>query len=161
MDMGWRHQLAMKATPICCVLVSISCMANAQVGEPERVLNLKNLQLLFVRASGKNLFLGVTNQPPELSALIKSEPTPLRKRDTSLRERKIKVLLGRDLIGFAEISNASHGPLPTASTNTPTIRLTTVFLTFDTEEQAAKAAEALRLPDAIPKPLEKSPTNGM
>jgi hypothetical protein len=109
--------------------------------------------------SGKSLLLGVTNQPPQLLQLIKPEPTPLKKRDTSRRERKIQVLLGRDLIGFAEISGSSRDALPTTRTNAPN-RLTNVFLTFDPPEQAAKAAEALRLADAIPKPLEKSPTNG-
>jgi hypothetical protein len=146
--------MTMKATTICCVLVATASMAQAQVRELERVLNLKNLQPLFARASGKNLFLGVTNQPLELLRLIKPEPMPLRKRDTSRRERKIQVLLGRDLIGFAEMSDASRGSLPTSSTNAPKIRLTSVFLTFDTAEQAAKAAEALRLPDVQPNPLK-------
>lgn len=151
--------MAMKATTIGCVLVAICLMAHAQVREPERVLNLKNVHPLFASASGKSLLLGFTNQPPELLQLIKPEPTPLRKRDTSRGKRKIQVLLGRDLIGFAEISDVSRDPLPTTRTNAPKVHLTSVFLTFETAEQAAKAAEALRLPDATPIPLDKSPTN--
>jgi len=134
------------------VLVLFAATLAAQVRESERILDLQDLQPLFAQARDKSLFLGVTNQPPELLRLMR--PTPLKKRGTSRGERKIHVHLGRDLIGFAEISEASRGPLPTTSTNAPKIHLMSVFLTFETAEQAAKAAEALRLPGVQPQPLK-------
>src|SRR5438876_2510560 len=140
----------MKTTTICSLLLAIASTATAQLHESERTLNLKGLKPLFAHARGKVLLLGVTtNQAPDLLTVIKPAPTPIKKRDQSDRRRKFQVLFGRDLLGFAEISLPS---MPTAH-KASKLKSVDFVLTFDSEEQAAKAAEALRLPEVTPKPI--------
>jgi hypothetical protein len=153
-----RHVGWFKFTMICLVPLVAAATVTVRSSEPDRILNLKDLTPRFARASGKGLHLNITNPPPALLALTKPEPAPLRKRDSFQRGRKIQVLFGKDVIGFAEVVGVSRGPLSATGTNAAKTMLTSVVLKFDTEEQAAKAAEALRLPELTPKPLPRPKT---
>ena len=145
----------MKTTLICWILLAIASTAAAQLGELERTLNLQGFQPLFARASGKLLLLTVTNQPPELFSLLKPDPRPPKNRNPSLRERKVQVLFGRDVLGFAAISEIGRNSIQRGGTNAPKTVITSLSLMFETDEQAAKSAAALRLPDVEPKPIQR------
>ncbi len=151
----------MKTTQTVVLLLLAACsVAGAQVHKPERVLNLKGLQIFGAGASGTRLFLSVTGQPPDISSLIKPTPTPLKGRDPSGGRPKVQVLLGKDILGMAEVSGISEQALRlAASTNAPKTKLTSVVLTFETPEQAARAAQALRVWDTTPTPLQRQKDN--
>ncbi|PYJ59839.1 MAG: hypothetical protein DME24_11615 [Verrucomicrobia bacterium] len=152
--MGYRKH-AMKpglkiilATVVC---LTITSTATAQLRESERTLNLKSLQRAFAHATGKRLLLGVTtNHVYQLLSLINWEPSPVKKLDSFNRQRKVQIVFGKDLLGFAEVSLASGS----AAHKPPKIKLVYFALAFETEVQAARAAEALRLPAVTPQPIQ-------
>ena len=133
------------------VCTTIASTAMAQLGESERTLNLKDLQPLFTHASGKRLLLGVaTNQVCVFLTVINPAGTLLKKREPSQREPKVQILLGKDVLGFAEVSLNS---MP-AGRKVSKIKSVDFVLTFETDQQAAKTAEALRLPAVTPQPIQ-------
>jgi hypothetical protein len=149
-----RNRMKATTTPITIAL--FASIATGQLHESERTLNLKSVQPLFAHAIGKRLSLSVTGQPPEIATLYLPQPTPVRRRDPSLQGRKIQVLLGRDVLGLAELSPLARESLRTGlTTNATKLRVTSILLTFETEEQAARAAEALRLTTVTPRPLQQ------
>jgi hypothetical protein len=146
----------MKFSTLCCLLLAAALMASGQSAEANRVLNLRGLHFLAAHASGSRLFLSVTGQPPEWEALVKAQPTPLKRRDPPELRRKVEVHFGRDVIGFALVSGVVREAIPTSTaTNAPKMKLTSVSLIFDTPEQAGRAADLLRLPEVTPRPLNQ------
>src|SRR5437867_13338253 len=147
----------MKATLTVGLLLLAACLAAiAQTRTEERVLNLKGLQPFTVKAYGVRLFLSVTGQPPAIVWLINTNLMSLKRRDPSGGTPKFQILLGKDILGLAEISGVSKHSLPlTVGTNATKLQFTSVELTFETQEQAAGAAHALRPSDAPPPPLQR------
>jgi hypothetical protein len=137
------------------LLLSAALAASAQMRESDRTLNLKGLETAFARAIDTRLFLSLTNPPPAILSLTNTVPTPLKRRNPTDSRRGIQVLLGKDVIGWAEVTSYSQSTVPTRPKE-PEITSTSLALTFEKDEQAARAAEALRLANVGPKPLLKS-----
>lgn len=148
----------MKTAPTACLVLLAACLvAVAQIGEAERVLNLKGLPILGAGTGGTSLFLVVTNKPPEFLSLIRRlTPTPLQQRDSPGAKPRVLVTLGKDILGVAEVRLVTDKPLGLVpGADAPRRKLTTVLLNFQTAEEAARAAEALRWTNATPKPLRR------
>ena len=146
----------MKLSTICYLLLAVTLSATSQSADSNRTLNLRALHFQAAHASGSRLFLSVTGQPPEWEALVKPQPTPVKRRDQPELRRKVQVLFGRDVIGFAVVSAVLRETIPTSTaTNAPMTKLTSVSLMFDTTEQAGRAADLLRLPEVTATPLSR------
>src|SRR2546426_11826559 len=103
----------MKLLTIHYLLFAATLFASGQSAQPNRTLNLRGLQFLAAHASGSRLFLSVTGQPPEWDALVRPQPTPLKRQDPPEVRRKIQVTFGRDVIGFALVSGVLRETIPT------------------------------------------------
>lgn len=137
------------------ILLTAGSVAVAQHRQQEAVLNLKGLQVFRANAMGTRLLLSVTGQPPDLLSLVKPTPTP-QGHDVPRGRSKVHVLLGKDVLGLAEVSSVSEQSMRlTVSTNATKTKFIALVLTFDTPEQAAGAAKALRPDEATPTPLQK------
>ena len=146
----------MKPLIACCFLLATAAATTGQLPKTERVLNLSGIHCESVYANGNRLFLSVTGQPPAFDALVRPQPTPLKRRDPTNRQPMIEVLFGRDVLGYARFFIATHDAILTSpTTNASKLKLTTVSLIFDTSEQAERAAAVLRLPDVTPSPLKR------
>jgi len=144
----------MKRSTICGILLVAAANVIGQFSESDRTLNLKGVQFESVGVSGRRLVLSVAGQPPTFDPFLIPRPAPLKKRPPSELGRKVRVLLGKDVVGFALVSAVSRDVQPgSGATNAPRTKLTSISLVFDTPEQAAMAAVGLRSPDVTPSPL--------
>jgi len=83
-------------------------------------------------------------------------PTPLQRRESPELRRKIQVVYGRDVIGFAVAYGVLREEMPTSTaTNAPKLNMMSISLIFDTPEQSGLAADLLRLPEVTPRPLNR------
>ena len=102
----------MKTTQTVCLILLAACSAAIGQGRTEeRVLNLEGFQVFRAEAGGTRLFLSVTGQPPASWSVLKPTPVPLKQRGPSGGKPKIQVLLGKDIIGLAEVSDLSEQSL--------------------------------------------------
>ncbi len=149
----WR----MKFSTICFFLLAAVSSASGQPADFSRILNLRGLHFQSAHASGSRLFLSVTGQPPEWNAIVKPQPpTPLQRRESPELRRKIQVVYGRDVIGFAVAYGVLREEMPTSTaTNAPKLNMMSISLIFDTPEQSGLAADLLRLPEVTPRPLNR------
>jgi hypothetical protein len=145
---------ALIATEALVLFLSILSPLNAQMGEPERTLNLRGIEDPSARAIGARLFFTLTNSPPAILTLSNNLATLIKRKAPADPSRQIQVLLGKDLLGWA-LTEISQLSVPTRS-GARKMTFTRIMLTFETDEQAAKTAEALRLASASPKPIAKS-----
>jgi hypothetical protein len=118
----------------------------AYAGERARILNLKVIEPRSFTVASNRMFITVTGRPPHVLTFTNLAPVPLRRRNLPDPSSMVQVTYGKDLVGRADVW------VPRPSPNAP---VTTLYLTFETGEQANGAAKALRLRDAPPTPLQR------
>jgi hypothetical protein len=128
------------------ILVATGLLSGAQAGESDRILNLREIEPRTFTVASNRLFITVTGRPPHILTFTNLSPVPLRRRDPPGAPKKVQVTYGKDFVGRADV----WVPRPT-----PKAPVTTMYVTFETGEHAAAAAQALRLRDATPTPLLK------
>jgi len=140
----------------CAVHAPPCSSTSSQPADSSRILNLRGLHFQAAHASGSRLFLSVTGQPPEWDAIVKAQPTPLKRRDSPELRSKIQVVYGRDVIGHAVVFGVLREEIPTSTaTNAPKLKVMSISMIFDTPEQSGLAADLLRLPEVTPRPLNR------
>lgn len=139
------------------VALSVASVLSAPAAEQPPILDLREIKALAITVAGKQVSIMVTGQPPHLLTFTNFGPTQLKHRDDPDPNR-VRVTYGKDLVGFAHVRADVSRPVPRTV-------VTSLSLIFETEEQAAAAAKALRARDAAPSPLRKrslepAPPNG-
>lgn len=129
------------------VALFVASVVPAHAAEEPPILDLREINALGSTVRERQVSIMVTGQPPHLLTFTNFALTQLKHRDDPGRNR-VRVTYGKDLVGFAQVRVLVARPIAKTV-------VTSVSLTFETEEQATAAAKALRARDAAPSPLPK------
>lgn len=127
-----------------CWLIAFSFLSSGTVRawEAQRILDLKEIFPVEITVQGKRVLLVVTGAPPHILTFTNLAPSSL-KRPNEAGAGGVQVTYGKDWVGLARVLVARANP---------GVAITSVSLTFDTEDQAAATVKALRPRDRTPSP---------